>query len=108
MPFDNVPLHVETRPLVLMLQAARSKIEQGWCQGAMRQRGKVCMLGALSDSRCYAEELYHDAEKLLFRAIDSCGYPHAQISSFNDAAGRTKEQVLDIYDAAIVRARSLT
>lgn len=109
MPFDNVPLHVETSPLVLMLQAAREKIEQGWCQNAMRRRGAVCMIGALSDSRAYSDDLYHEAEKLLFRAIVNGNYPDAKtIVSFNDDAERTKNQVLGVYDLVIAQARSKT
>jgi hypothetical protein len=101
MPFDNVPL---ASPLVLMLQAARSKIEQGWCQGAMRQRGKVCMFGALSHED--DGSLSRAAAEVLLAAIHSRGYSHGQVTAFNDAAGRTKEQVLEVYDAAIARARS--
>jgi hypothetical protein len=70
------------------LIAGRRRIEEGWCQGAVRKRGAVCAMGAISDNV--------EALVVLYRAFGGPGIPR-----WNDMPGRSKEDVLALYDRAI-------
>lgn len=113
-----------TRQLVEDLVAARALIEAGWTQGAghrpaipyLRRPDRYCVLGALRaatapDSR---ERDY---------IIDELGFPAAnhrhaainevvkralpvEITQWNDRKGRTKGDVLALFDALIQEARA--
>ena len=100
MPFDGSK-YVTASPVTQMLMEARQQVEQGWCQHSMRQRGFVCMIGAL-DVVDYSQ--FIDAEALLLEAIRSLGHAHSSVAAFNDDLGRTKNQVLKVYDRAIEKS----
>jgi hypothetical protein len=85
MPFDGTHLSPVTQALI----AGRRRIEEGWCQGVMRTWGAVCAVGAISRNP--------KALEVLQRAIGEGCY----IPKWNDMPGRSKEDVLDLYDRAI-------
>lgn len=101
MPFDGSRHPVTTSPVTRMLVEGRQRLEQGWCQNAMRQRGAACMIGSLpvGDYSRFAE-----TESRLLVAIRQLGYPHSSVAAFNDDGQRTKQQVLEVYDRAILQS----
>ena len=103
MPFDGSK-YVTASPVTQMLMEARQQVEQGWCQHSMRQRGSVCMIGAL-DIDDYSQ--FINAEAMLLQAIRSLGHSHASVAAFNDDLGRTKNQVLKVYERAIERSMTV-
>ena len=100
MPFDGSS-YVSAGSVTRMLVQSRQKVEQGWCQHAMRKRGSVCMIGSFTIEDYTA---FTKAEGHLLGAIRSLGYPHISVAQFNDDFQRTKQQVLDVYDLAIERS----
>jgi hypothetical protein len=97
MPFDGT--YYETAsPVTQMLIDGRQKLQRGWCQWIMRQRGSACMIGSLAITDF---ETFCTAEKLILEAIDDLGYSHSSVVSFNDDLFRTKDEVLKVYDRAI-------
>lgn len=97
MPFDGVDYKV-TSPVTQMLIEGKDRVQSGWCQEAMRQRGSVCMIGSLSIRDFDA---FVQAEDLLLNAINLLGYSQRTVRDFNDDSSRTKGQVLEVYDKAI-------
>ncbi len=93
MPFDGTTY----LPVVELLAEGRRKIEAGWCQGKIRERGAVCMMGALRSQNFATIKA---AEARLRKVILRAGFARG-IVEFNDFPGRTKGQVLAIFDAAI-------
>jgi len=95
---------------VEILKGAKALLEtKGWTQGAYA-RGKsgrvvkqprnavcFCGIGAISVAAGgnTDDDLGYDAYKALERIVGS-GFPH-----YNDAPGRTKEEVLAVFDKAI-------
>lgn len=100
MPFDGSK-YPTTSPITDMLVEARHRLDQGWCQLSMRQRGSVCMIGSLA---IHEYDRFVDAERLLLDAIRDLGYPQSSVAAFNDAPSRTKRDVLDVFDRAIRRS----
>ena len=100
MPFDGSK-SLTTSPLTRMLVDARQQLDQGWCQHRARQRGLACMIGSLAISDYDA---FVEAERLLLGAIRDLGHLQTSVAAFNDAPGRTKQQVLQVYDRAIHRS----
>jgi hypothetical protein len=87
MPFDGNDLDDATKLLI----EGRKRIEAGWSQYEFQNdRGAVCIEGAI---RLPA---YRDAVYRLQRAIGT-----RSLVSWNDAPGRTKEEVLAVFDRAI-------
>jgi hypothetical protein len=112
MPFDGT-----TNPTLENLIRARQILaEDGWCQGVLwDDRGRVCAIGALlkghdlpwQDDRSQilpAVGVLVEANQLA-PAVEHGYSPEAllQISvvTWNNAEGRTKEEVLDAFDRAI-------
>jgi hypothetical protein len=85
MPFDGTQLSPVTQALI----AGRRRIEEGWCQGAMRTREGVCAVGAISYNP--------KAVEVLYRAFGG----RSSIPRWNDTPGRSREDVLALYDRAI-------
>jgi len=97
MPFDGANYEV-TSPVTQMLVEGKDRVQKGWCQQTMRQRGSVCMTGSLMISDFDA---FVQAESLLLRAMKLLGYSQRTVRDFNDDMSRTKGQVLEVYDRAI-------
>jgi hypothetical protein len=90
MPFDGTRLTPVTQALI----AGRRRIEDGWCQGVMRRRGAVCAIGAISRNAGALEVLYR-------------AFGEGHIPKWNDTPGRSKEDVLALYDRAITLSLTL-
>jgi hypothetical protein len=90
------------------LRAARAKIERGWCKNdyAVDEEGlsvlptnpratNFCAVGALRSLGLHID-LFIEAERALSSQI---GWE--VVVDWNDKRGRTKQDVLDLYDQAI-------
>jgi len=97
MPFDGANYQILS-PVTHMLIDGRQRVQNGWSQRAMRQRGSVCMIGSLTITDY---EVFAIAEKLMLEAIHELRYTYSSVVAFNDDLRRTKEQVLEVYDIAI-------
>ena len=97
MPFDGTNYEVIS-PVTQMLIDGKDRVQSGWCQQIMRQRGSVCMIGSL---RIKDFDAFVQAEGLLLNAANLLGYPQRTVRDFNDDMSRTKGQVLEVYDKAI-------
>lgn len=85
----------------VLKQARQVIVDKGWCQGfAEESDGRVCMIGALDKIARMEETIYEKARLALLFAI-----PRVQaadsVSGWNDVKGRTKEEVLAVFDRAI-------
>ena len=105
MPFDGKDLSPKyLSPVACALMRGRSRIERGWCQGKMASPTGVCAIGALSGAVVYGHEAER-AVKILNLAIgEGSSQSWHDVIRWNDAPGRTKEEVLDLYDRAIALA----
>jgi hypothetical protein len=106
------------------LQGARKLIDAGWCQGSFakdkdgraayysadrRKAVAYCMLGAIGatcymPSAPYNSPAYDDAKALANKVGDLLRKrvsPETSLSIWNDGTGRTKDQVLELFDMAI-------
>lgn len=92
-----------------ILIAAKANIEKGWCQGvpAIDAYGNpvlpgaesacaFCILGALRRAGGFTGAV--DARNAIAELV-----PHGLVANWNDTAGRTKEEVLALFDKAIAR-----
>ena len=104
MPFDGTDYQILS-PVTHMLIDGRQRVQNGWSQRIMRQRGSVCMIGSLTITDY---EVFAIAEKLILEAIRELGYAYSSVVAFNDDLGRTKEQVLEVYDIAIASSMPMT
>lgn len=97
-------------PKEILIQG-RTKIERGWCQGftAIDVNGRFtgaegqdavafCAIGATQNHQHPGEEWA--ARHLLRLALGPC-CDDLGIAGYNDAPGRTKAEVLALFDAAI-------
>lgn len=97
MPFDGANYEV-TSPVTQMLIEGKDRVQSGWCQQTMRQRGSVCIIGSL---RIRDFDAFLEAEGVLLNAVNLLGYPQRTVRDFNDDMSRTKAQILEVYDKAI-------
>jgi hypothetical protein len=104
MPFDGTDYQILS-PVTRMLIDGRKRVQNGWSQRIMRQRGSVCMIGSLTITDY---EVFAVAEKLILEAIHELGYTYSSVVAFNDHLCRTKEQVLEVYDIAIASSMPMT
>lgn len=88
------------------LSRVRGRVEAGWCQGSFKRnvggRDEYCLSGACSQEHTNSPGsfgVYSDSWHLLVRACNDAGY--RDILNFNDAVGRTKEEVLALIDGVI-------
>jgi hypothetical protein len=92
------------------LMAARRLIEENWAQNPLI--GKHCAATAISNSvagewtEAEKNRGYSNAMGLFAKAIglDSPGFAGSRIWRWNDAEGRTKDEVLEAFDRAIEAA----
>jgi hypothetical protein len=104
-----------------LLQGARGKIEQGWCQKFLAVDGKGCPVDVDSPNAvawCISGSLVavhvdSNAEVLsmiywmICRALNERTEYRRSLPSYNDEAGRTKEDILSLFDRAIELANAL-
>lgn len=103
------------------LAAARARIVQGWCQKAVARNAagvsvevnavdavSWCIYGALAKADHDVGDHYHHHSVDLMREAHAALDPqdgHARLLGlWNDARGRTKEEVLTVFDNAIALA----
>lgn len=85
-----------------LLQEARALIERGWCQGELQIKERYCVIGAIETAGETAGEKYFGetvmtAQKVLW--VHSGG--GGSLAAWNDTAGRTREEVLALFDRAL-------
>lgn len=106
--------------LASLLRRARSYVARGWCQGANAKDGNStsvphdsanavswCVIGA--ERRASLDLLGTDRRFVDTGSCDACALLAAvagceDTAEWNDAPGRTQEEVLEAYDAAIAIA----
>ncbi len=92
-----------------LLVAGKLRIERGWCQKSYGQykmhtdRTSYCASGAIRNARDSGISEMNQDEMDALRVLAVClkSRSEADIISFNDERGRTKEEVLALYDRAI-------
>ncbi|MGH3116525.1 MAG: DUF6197 family protein [Gaiellales bacterium] len=88
-------------PDPVLLRAAEIVRERGFCQGPWRVGGPLCAAGAVSQA---AEELGFvrpEMEARLRQFADALGgSAHRDVHSWNDAPGRTAEEVAEALQRA--------
>lgn len=86
-----------------LLDAANRIRKKGWCQGmGVNRWGEMCALGAIGsiDASTTARTM---AARMLVRYLNAppyVGYPSVHIPAWNDASGRTKEEVIAALEGA--------
>jgi len=108
MPYDGTKL-----PITNILINARNRLEKGWCQGhfeLVSEDGnsvEYCIYGAVNsassimDTNDQAIDIANKAVKTIQFILNE-----EEIDKWNDTPGRTKEEVLEMMDKAIVRSMS--
>jgi len=117
MPFDALP--EGPRNNSDLLEIARSHIAKGWIQHHYMKDGSVCAVAALSlatGHRYPAKPSEQDRRlaELLVRELPShggivlrcCTSAHFRVRFFNDRRRTRKEDVLAMFDRAIIRQRA--
>lgn len=82
-----------------VLKEARRLLSQGWCQKVLVKSFPLqyCILGAINEaSQPFGLLVSHDARQAVSRWV-----PDGVVSAYNDAEGRTQEEVLALMDRAI-------
>lgn len=104
--------------IVQTLIAARAKIDSGWCQKVFARDANGnsiapnsdsavawCLRGAISSiigSRSDYHQLYPIFNAIFTELIkDIRPYSSIEFTQWNDVSGRTKEEILNLYDRAI-------
>lgn len=91
MPFDGT--NYETQDVLLR---ARERVAvHGWCQGREAVEGRVCLVGALRHAAGANERLFEGA----MVALAGPGANPISLALYNDAPGRTKEEIIDFITA---------
>ena len=97
-----------TNPLsdtTITLMKARDILEKGWCQGALQDGERHCILGSiravlgLPMAFCSG-----DFERRYCSAVDAVSRIVSCPANFNDDPNRTHSEVLDVMDQAIQRS----
>jgi hypothetical protein len=79
-----------------LMKAARALVAKGWCQRVSRDGDRYCVWGAIEAVTSTSLE----ADRL-YGAFRDYGIKGKSITVWNDARGRTQEQVLAAFDRAI-------
>lgn len=100
MPFDGSRYIADA--VVAALKDARSRVDRAWCGGKARDLGdKVCLVVAIYEATNYDAEISRQSAELVAEVIGR-RYDAAvtNLIFYNDAPGRTREQVVDALDRA--------
>ena len=98
MPLDQTPWP-ENEDARILLRAAELIEEKGWCQyHGVDHEGGVCVIGAItmvnnSDIMGNNSNIFEN-DKYIHLVEDYLGIAHFSIWCWNDAASRTKEEVV--------------
>jgi hypothetical protein len=96
---------VKESPVVESLKRARALVERGWCQNSSEDdKHNVCPSYAVQIATADRVEVYSRGVNLARLAmVKAIGW--ANIPAWNDHPGRTKAEVLAMFDRAIEIAR---
>ncbi|SRR6266550_3987434 len=100
MPFDGTQLSRTT----LALMEGRRRIEAGWCQRHLRIGDSFCAVGAVRSNYIHAFDILQEAlgfGRLVTPDVHWNKDSPGRLAHWNDAPGRTKDDVLALYDRAI-------
>jgi hypothetical protein len=94
-----------TRAKRVLVKAEKLLRTKGWCQGVARdQKGRFCSIGAINEG---TENDYKaitpvmNARVYVEKVIQQSRFRNQHIIAWNDTRGRTKQQVLKVFRAAI-------
>lgn len=110
-PIDT-PTHSDTASVKVLVKA-RQIVARGWIQGAAQNdRGtKFCAQQAINEATHelrYAEKFGYRCQSMMMRTISvETGTSWGTIPNWNDAPGRTQQQVLTMFDKTIETARKV-
>lgn len=84
-------------PAAILAEAALHIEARGWCQGELKDAGgRICVLKALNNAcRRRSPHTFREAISELARRIGG-NLDGSSIADWNDARGRTKEEVLSV------------
>lgn len=92
---------IELPPERQALLAAAEYIEaHGWCQKFWSRRGEVCAVTALNETDSYGHTSVGKAARRLFFDING-----TTLMEYNDAVGRTKQEVISALRATALGGR---
>jgi hypothetical protein len=96
---------------IAYLEATKATLlSQGWLQGAFGNskldEGAVCLVGAISRVTRHQDFVVHTEQcSPAYKAIRAVLPSGASPALWNDARGRTLNQVIDLLDAAIIHVK---
>src|SRR5436190_338358 len=98
------------KPSVLLAKAKRVIQEKGWCQHEYHKEGDgYCIFGAVGIAKGIGDDgATPDDLRYITKAIGVVANPFFwthPVVNWNDAPGRTKRQVLSVFDKAIKLAK---
>ena len=83
-----------------ILIEAKELVENGWIQHRLTDgQGNYCAAGAIEHSACYTSQ---STLEIIDFMCDLVGGP---LSAYNDAPGRTKDEILALFDRAIAESK---
>lgn len=87
---------------IILRSAQQMIVNHGWCQKRFcDDQGRMCVAGALIRGRVGATDYVYMMSRGFFAKAT---YTFYDITRWNDAPGRTKEEVLKAFDRAIALA----
>jgi hypothetical protein len=90
-------MSIEADQVLILLKEGKARIKQGWCQGKIfDSNGNFCMVGAVTSSRNSGETFM-----ACLNIMDHVIFPSTSLGEWNDHPGRTKKEVLAVFDQAI-------
>lgn len=95
------------KELVGYLGRARDRVEKGWCQRFLFKGEKCCSIGALIKAKALSAEMRIRGQNLVAEAArESLPYKQGWVNIvvWNDSKGRTKEEVVCVFNKAIQKA----
>ena len=107
MPFD---IGLERTKEITLLRTARDLLARdGWCVGMWRNKatGARCLLTALdtawlSDPVNWRRGVYRSTDPVFAAALRLLGFSAPQEAvNFNDTPGRTKEEIISLFDTVL-------
>lgn len=106
MSVNPIFLPAEAQPLTphrqALLDAAAYISEHGWCQNTLRSGDKVCLLGALWETLGILDVSKHHLVASQAEQRLSSFFGWLNVTDWNDAPGRTVDEVIAALEMAAV------
>lgn len=83
----------------LLIEARKKIAEDGWTQGWYHNQGRYCAMGALFFVTNTTDPTEFDSAVEILKGVVG-----ENVVAFNDARGRTQDEVLAAFDKAIQKA----